>query len=566
MSRPTDPQVPEGVTPEAWAKIARPDGPRWAIDERDANGEVIGTAYRYSDGRKDFKRGARRGLIASWPLDNYAGTSRDNPIFITEGASDTAALMGLGLDVIGIPAANLCIEMLAAVLPGLHIVIVEDADDAGASTTRKIVEHLARKCESLRKIAPPNGSKDARDAVIAGADAATFLSLAFDAVAIKPEAAPIDGMPVLIQLSEVKPELVDWLWPGRFAVGKLTLVAGDPGLGKSFLTLDMAARVSRGLPWPDSPQISQSPGGVILLNAEDGVADTIVPRLIAAGADLRRIVAIEAIRTVTNGRTAARTFDLSKDLQALEQAIISIEDCRLVVIDPLTAYLGGTDSHKNAEIRGLLAPFAELAARHKVAIVAVTHLNKSGGGPAIYRAIGSLAFAAAARAAWAVSKDKDDEGRRLLLPIKNNLAPDTGGLAYRIEPGVGGSPIVVWEADAVNLSADDALGSDSGDSVGTGALEEATEWLRDVLSDGARAAKEVKALAESDGIKPRTLDRAKKSLGVVADREGYSVGGRWVWSIPQSAPTEPKNVNLKSKAHKDDSGALCTTSNDRETL
>jgi hypothetical protein len=201
---------------------------------------------------------------------------------------------------------------------------------------------------------------------------------------------------------------------------------------------------------------------VVLLSAEDGVADTIRPRLDAAGADVTRIVALEAIRAVSGtGRESARTFDLSRDLPALESAIRSVEGCRLVVIDPVTAYLGGVDSHKNAEIRGLLAPLGAIAERHRVAVVAVTHLNKSGGGPAIYRAMGSLAFAAAARAAWAVSKDKDDPRRRLLLPIKNNIAPDTGGLAYRIEPlGVGGCPVVAWEPDAVNVSADDALAGD----------------------------------------------------------------------------------------------------------
>jgi putative DNA primase/helicase len=514
--------LPEGVTAEAWTKLAKADGARWAIAERDASGEVVGTAYRNADASKDFKPGGKRGLILPWPLPFYAGTSVANPIFITEGASDAAALLGLGLEAVGVPMAGHGGTMLAELLADRpHVVIIADADDAGRRGAEKIGAELAPRCAGVKIIEPPLGAKDARAAVIAGAVKSSFLDLATEAKPIEGtlEPNPIDGAPVIVRLSDVKPEPVAWLWPGRIALGKLTLIAGDPGLGKSFLTLDMAARVSRGWAWPDAPGVTTTPGGVVLLSAEDGVADTIRPRLDAAGADVARIVALEAIRSVgNNGRESARTFDLSRDLTALESAIRSVDGCRLVVIDPVTAYLGGVDSHKNAEIRGLLAPLGAIAERHRVAMVAVTHLNKSGGGPAIYRAMGSLAFAAAARAAWAVSKDKDDPRRRLLLPIKNNIAPDTGGLAYRIEPlGEGGCPVVAWEPDAVNVSADDALAGDRDDGGGGGALDEAKEWLRDTLSGGPRPAKDMKGAAESDGIKSRTLDRAKKSLGVIAD-------------------------------------------------
>jgi hypothetical protein len=257
-----------------------------------------------------------------------------------------------------------------------------------------------------------------------------------------------------------------------------------------------------------------------------------------------------------NGRAFERSFDLSRDMAELEKAIRAVEGCRLVVIDPVTAYLGGVDSHKNADIRGLLAPLSALAAKHGVAVVAVTHLNKNTGGAAIYRTMGSLAFAAAARAAWAVSKDKDDRKRRLLLPIKNNIAPDTGGLAFTIQPIPGhDQPVVVWEANPVSLSADDALGGDQAGAGGGTAVDEAKEWLRDALSDGARPAKDVRAAAESDGIKARTLDRAKVALHVIADREGYASKGRWMWSIPHSAPSEPKNANLGDVAHNGDDGA-----------
>jgi putative DNA primase/helicase len=538
MNNPNTLTPPDGVPESAWCKIARVEGSRWSIAERNAVGEVIGTAYRMADGSKDFKRGGKRGLILPWPLAAYAGSAAANPIFVCEGASDTAVMLDLGFDAVGIPMAGHCGAMLAELLADRHVVIVRDADQAGRDGTDKIVNALNMCCPSVRAIDAPNGAKDARAAVIAGADRDAFLALVKDSKPIAPKPVPIDGDPVIVRLSDVKPESVAWLWRGRIALGKLTLIAGDPGLGKSFVTLDIAARVSRGKPWPDAPELTMTPGGVVLLSAEDGVADTIRPRLDAAGADVDRIVALDAIRAVaSNGRESARTFDLSRDLPGLESAIRSVENCRLVVIDPVTAYLGRSDSHNNAEIRGLLAPLGAIAERHGVAVIAVTHLNKAGGGPAIYRAMGSLAFAAAARAAWAVSKDKDDPKRRLLLSIKNNIASDGGGLAYRIEPvGVDGCPVVAWEPDPVNVSADDAL-SGQRDDQGGSALDEAKEWLRDMLVNGSRPANEIKETAEREGIKERTLQRAKKALGVVADREGFAEAGRWVWAMPQSVPT-----------------------------
>ncbi len=531
---------PAGVPDWAWAKIARAEGVRWAIPERDAGGEVIGTAYRDAAGGKTFATGGRRGLIVAWPLDPYAGSSADDPVFIAEGASDTGALLGQSVDAVGVPMAGQCGAALGELLAGRHAVIVADSDNAGQRGAAKIAQTLAGRCASVRIIEPPGGAKDARAAVIAGADRVAFLSLAVAAEPVKPAeqtCGPGDGGAVIVRLADVEPEPVAWLWPGRIALGKLTLIAGDPGLGKSFLTLDMAARVSRGTPWPDALDTAQPAGGVVLLSAEDDVADTIRPRLDAAGADVARIAALQAVRAVGgNGRESSRSFDLSRDLPALEEAIRNVDGCRLVVIDPITAYLGGVDSHKNANIRGLLAPLAMLAATHRVAVVAVTHLNKSGGGPAIYRTMGSLAFAAAARAAWAVSKDRDDPKRRLLLPIKNNIAPDTGGLAYRIEPlGVDGCPAVAWEPDRVNVSADDALAGDQGDAGGRTERDDAADWLRDLLAQGPRPARDVEQDARDAGFSIGTVRRAKAAIGAVSRKPAF--GGPWEWALPTPSPT-----------------------------
>ncbi len=141
------------------------------------------------------------------------------------------------------------------------------------------------------------------------------------------------------------------------ALGKLTIVAGDPGLGKSFLTLDLAARVSVGAPWPDDPHLKRTPGGVVILSAEDGLEDTIRPRLDAAGADVQRITALTGVEYRTTGEKPQELgVDLTRHLGAVEQAVKNTPGCWLVIVDPVTAYMGATDSHKNAEVRAMLLP------------------------------------------------------------------------------------------------------------------------------------------------------------------------------------------------------------------
>jgi hypothetical protein len=360
---------------------------------------------------------------------------------------------------------------------------------------------------------------------------------------------------VLRSLADVPSEPLAWLWPGRIPLGKLTLLAGDPGLGKSFVTLDVAARVSSGKGWPDGgeeggggieegggqvdPRSSILPppvaaGDVILFGAEDDLADTVRPRLEAAGADLSRVTAVEGVRS---GAGAARGFSLSADLPRLDAVLADRPDAKLVVIDPITAYCGGVDSHKNAEVRALLAPLSELAARRKVAVVAVTHLNKAAGGKAIYRAMGSLAYVAAARVGWVVAKDKDDPQRRLLLPVKNNLAPDAGGLAYRLSPAGPhapcGSAVVAWEPGRVDMDADEALeagrrggGGGDGESGGGGdglsmpRRNRADDFLEERLAKGPVPAAAVFRDAVGAGLTERMLREARKRLGVRTEKQG----------------------------------------------
>jgi hypothetical protein len=323
-------------------------------------------------------------------------------------------------------------------------------------------------------------------------------------------------------IADVTRELLEWLWPGRIPLGKLTLLAGDPGMGKSFVTLDMAARVSKGEAWPDAPLLKQTPGGVLLFNAEDDLGDTIAPRLDKAGADGKRVVAVEGVSFLGK----RQHFSLECDLPRMEEVLIGHPGTRLVVIDPIAAYCGKVDSHKNTDVRGLLAPLADLASRHRVAVVTVTHLSKSGGTKAVYRAMGSLAFAAAARAVWAIVKDSNEPERRLLLPAKLNLARDPDGLAYRIVDGR-----VAWEYEPVKMHADEAMAAEAkeGESGHRGAeRREAAAWLKDELAKGAKPASEIIERGEGYGFSKRTLQRAFEQIG--GERRKDTFDGPWLWS------------------------------------
>ena len=339
-----------------------------------------------------------------------------------------------------------------------------------------------------------------------------------------PVEAPPDG-PDLVRLDKAERTEVAWLWPGRIPLGKITVLAGDPGLGKSFITLDIAARVSTGAPWPDDLDTPQPARSVVLLSAEDDIGDTILPRLEGARANLKRIAALRGIRKPTG----SVPFCLDRDLPNLERAVAQGPDVGLVIVDPITAYVGGVDMNSNPEVRGLLAPLADLAMRRSVAIVLVTHLNKgNGGGKGIYRISGSLALPAAARAAMLAVKDADNPERRLLLPTKMNVGRAAQGLAYRIAAGAqGGEPVVQWEDGPVVISADEAVRAEEAPAEQGGAIEEAAAFLRELLKDGPVAATQVQEEAGPLGISEHAIKRARARIGVVSRRAGQ----KWVLTL-----------------------------------
>lgn len=364
------------------------------------------------------------------------------------------------------------------------------------------------------------------------------------------------GKVICQRLSEIKAKPITWLWPGRIARGKPTMIAGNPGLGKSQITASLAAIVTTGGRWPVDRSTCEL-GSVLFLSAEDDPADTIRPRLEAAKADVSKVHILKAVVDSYDsaGEEVHRAFNLKADIRRLEEAISQIGDVRLVVIDPVSAYLGNGDSHNNAEVRALLAPLSDMASRQNVAVVLVSHLNKGGaGGEALMRVTGSLAFVAAARAAFIVAKDPEDENRRLFIPAKNNIAKDVGGLAFHIEgcsiDGGIETSLVMWEPEPVNgITADEILRLPT-DPDEKDARDDARNFLIGLLrfgdgTDNPTGAKEVLSNARDAGVSEKTLRRAAQDLGVIKSKTGMD--GGWLWSLPPKMAKQSEDALPKTE-------------------
>lgn len=328
-----------------------------------------------------------------------------------------------------------------------------------------------------------------------------------------------------IRMARVKPQSVTWLWQGRIPRGKISVLDGDPGLGKSTVTLDLAARVSRGLAMPDgTPGVL---GGVVLANAEDDLGDTVRPRLDAAGGDCERILALP----VTSWADLA-------NLETLRTAIEQVAAV-LVVIDPLMAYLPAeANSWRDQDVRRVLAPLAALAAETRVAVVLVRHLRKAADGNPLYRGGGSIGIIGAARSGLLVARDPDDPERRVLAVTKSNLAREAASLRYQtVERG--GAVGVEWLGESSHGAA--ALMSQPASAEERGELADACDWLRDRLAGAGAPTREVLRDAREAGISPRTLDRARARLGVRAANSGR--GTPWALRLPDSAkPPDSANI------------------------
>ncbi len=370
------------------------------------------------------------------------------------------------------------------------------------------------------------------------------------------EVETMDNMPMEVEpwsvlASEVEERQVSWLWQGRIPLGCITLLDGDPGLGKSLISLDLAARVTTGREMPDhTPGVD---GGVVLLSAEDDLAATVCPRLAAARADLDRV---EMMRGVTlyggaTNPTQQRDVLLPRDIREIERLIWQVE-ARLVVIDPLMAYLDlKVNSWRDQDVRRALAPLAALAERTGAAILILRHLNKATGMNALYRGGGSIGIVAAARSGLLVAKHPDDpEHERVLASTKSNLGPPLPSLSYRVTTSEDSKdiPWVDWQGECA-LSAEQALAAPQPEQDGarSSKLEEAVDWLRTQLAKGPRTGRAVERAAHAAGISDATLRRARGRLDIHIRRAGFGADMYTWWSLPVSE-LDPEIQKLLAEA------------------
>jgi AAA domain len=531
------------------------------------DGNVIGWQAKKPDGYRDVP------YIGA--VDPFDRELVDDAAYWPEGEKDCDTLGKAGIPAFtfggigdGLP------DRVTEFLSGRHLVILSDNDDQGRDhAEKKAMLAQGAKAASIKVVHFPEllPHGDVSD-FIAGGGTASELE---QRVAAEPSWQPapvVEALAVpgsgergdtlgIIQLSDVKPEPVEWLWAGRIAAGKLTLFAGDPGLGKSQITIDIGARITTGGSWPDGGQAPV--GKVIILSAEDGIADTLRPRFEAAGGNLDRVRVVTSVVQKEGGQ---RGFNLQADLSLLAARVQEFGGVRLVIVDPATSYCGKIDGNSTTDIRAVLAPLSEFAEHHRLAVIAVSHPPKGAAGKALYAVTGSLAWVAAARAAFTIVQDADDPARRLFLNSKNNLAPLAPGVGYRlVQRIVTGNCVashVEWDNMPVTVSADQALAATAGGDVGGTSADDAIEFLRGVLERGEVLVDDIESEARAAGLLGESqrighnkgLRKARERLGVICRREGFGPGAKYYLRL-SSSPCAPANPHARPLSREGAHGA-----------
>ena len=334
----------------------------------------------------------------------------------------------------------------------------------------------------------------------------------------------------MINMESVKVEQIEWLLYPFIPFGKVTIIQGDPGEGKTTMVLQIIAKLTRGEPillnkksqkeaQQDSEEnlkqevLSQDnsiqPVNVIYQTAEDGLGDTIKPRLLAAGADCSRVLVIDD-----------REQPLTMLDVRLEEAIMQTK-ARMVVLDPIQGFLGtDVDMHRANEIRPLMKRVAVLAEKYHCAIILIGHMNKNSNGKSSYRGLGSIDFQAAARSVLIVGRLKDEPETRVMCHVKSSLAPEGKSVAFRIDKETGFQWIGEYDISADDLLSGDARGQKS---------RIAKEFLLDILADGGMAQKKIEEEASKQGIKKKTLRNAKQELEI----DSVKRGNQWFWILSE---------------------------------
>lgn len=487
-------------------------------------------------------------------------------VYLVEGEKDVHSLEGLGkVATCNSMGAGNWRNEYAETLTGAHAILIPDNDEAGYKHMRAVAESLAGKVASLRMLVLPGLplKGDASDYLVEHSpedfdrvveQAAVWIPSRSDepleaflkSVLGEPPAASEDEKPkgrraVMVRLSDVPPEELRWLWDPYLPLSKVTLFEGDPGLGKTFVALTLAAAITRGWPFlgqDGSPGGENEPANVLYLTAEDGLADTLRPRLDAAEADVSRVISLKGwTATDDSGKVIEGVVTLG-DTEVLEQALREHRP-RLMVIDPLQAYLGAdVDMHRANEVRPRMSALADLAERYACSVLCIRHLSKNQQAKAVYAGLGSIDFAAAARSILQVG---EKDGQRFIAHAKSSLAPAGKSIKYEIREGQ-----CYWLGIS-EVSAEELRQSERPES--GSALDAASAFLVSFLADGPQPACDVQNAAKREGISSRTLERAKRELGVASyreNKEGEERGkGQWLWKLQERQERDGSDTSFE---------------------
>lgn len=356
------------------------------------------------------------------------------------------------------------------------------------------------------------------------------------ATAAAPDSKPTTKINVK-RASSIAPEILTWLWPNRIPYGKLTLFAGHPGVGKGMATMYIAACTTKGSGWHECTNIN-APAEVLIVSSEDAAGDTLIPRLMAADADMDKVIIVSDV----TADKIQKEFSLQTDIPALRELLEANPDIKLVIIDPIMNHLGGLKANSEQEVRSAMSPLAKLAEKHGIAVIIVTHFNKSTNAESIQRVGGAMGMVGSVRVAWTFGEDKED-GKMKMLPLKANIAPNTGGLEYKVVPhevfinGQYASEGKIQWGDKSCSSIDSAIKFKSKDDKPF-PYQLAMIWLKDHLADGEpHAMLEVKAAAEYADFSSVTLNTACDKLGIVKKTRPVNPGP-WMWQIPKTVSVE----------------------------
>lgn len=513
-------------------------------DYHDECGRLLFQAVRFEP--KDFRQRRPDGK-GGWTW-NVNGTRRvpyrlnrlqgREAIVIVEGEKDVDALLAHGIPATTNPGGagkwTPAYSALLRTAGAKRVAIIPDNDDPGRAHAESVAAMCSEAGLTTRIVklpdVPPKG------------DVSDFLERhtreeLLEVMKATPPWKPSESQtqtvqpgPVLVCLADVQPQDIEWVWENRIARGWFGTLVGDPGVGKSTMTIDIAARITRGAEWPDGGRAPA--GNVILLACEDALAVTVRPRLDRQGGDASRVTVLKAVR---GDDGTERDFSIDRDLPHLAVAIKALQPI-LVVIDPLSAYFGTEhDSYKDTEVRAVLKPLARLAEDTGTAILGLMHMNKSTNQKALYRGLGGIGFIGASRISLAAGKDPNAD-RCFLMAHKQNDCPASATLAYQITS----ERRLVWESAAITgVNVDHVLSG--GAALPDEDREDAAAFLRELLADGPMAQTEIEREGKGHGFSISQLRRAKRVAGVESEKSGFR-GGVWLWrlEVPKVTEEPPK--------------------------